>query len=52
MAQRVARKRNRKNVKGVAVKRTDNQQVTVNKYGNVTSVTVTSGKKRRKKKNG
>ena len=44
-------KKNPKTAKGVAIKKNKNQEVTVTRYGNVTSITVVSGNKR-KKKNG
>ena len=43
------RKKDRSKVKGVAIKKNKNQEVTVTRYGNVTSVTVVSGNKRKKK---
>lgn len=51
MAQRVRRKKNRKSVKGVAIRKNDNQEVEVKKYGNVTSVSVKSGGKKNGKNN-
>ena len=49
MAQRIMAKKNPKTVKGVAIKKNKNQEVTVTRYGNVTSITVVSGNKRKKK---
>lgn len=50
MSQRVMRKKNRNNVKGVAIKRIEGQTVEVVNYGTTTSITVTSGKKKKKSK--
>lgn len=46
MAQKVRRKKDRSSVKGVAIRKNDNQNVSVTKYGNVTSVEVKSGGKK------
>lgn len=49
MAQRIMRKKNRSSVKGVAVKKIEGQTVEVVNYGTTTSITVTSGKKKKSK---
>lgn len=49
MAQRIMRKKNRSSVKGVAIKKIEGQTVEVNTYGNTTSITVVSGKKKKSK---
>lgn len=49
MGQKARLKKNRNSVKGIAIRRNDTQNLQVKKYGNVTSVEVKSGGK---KKNG
>lgn len=46
MGQRARLKKDRNSVKGVAIRKNDNQNVSVTKYGNVTSVEVKSGGKK------
>lgn len=46
MGQRARLKKDRKSVKGVAIRKNSNQDVTVKQYGNVTSVEIKSGGKK------